>query len=68
MTALGGGDDYNLGLQVAANDRKIWQNAGGRYTPKTSSYASEIAWVSKWYSDRYKWMDAELAKPTPPIP
>ncbi len=68
VTALGGGDDYNLGLQVAANDRKIWQNAGGRYTPKTSSYASEIAWVSKWYSDRYKWMDAELAKPTPPIP
>jgi hypothetical protein len=68
VKALGGGDDYALGLQVAANDRKIWASAGGRYVPKTSSYPSELTWVSKWYSDRYKWMDTELAKATPPIP
>ena len=53
LTELGGGD-YNLGLQVAENDRKIWKSSGSRYKAKTSTYPAEVAWIKKWYSDRYK--------------
>jgi hypothetical protein len=63
-----GGDDYQLGLQVAANDRARWAGYGSRYTPRTSSYPAEIAWVTKWYEDRFTWMDQELVKAPPPIP
>ena len=64
---LSGIDDYELGKQVAANDRARWAGHGGRYPPKTSSYAGELDWVRDWYSDRYAWMNAELLKDPPPI-
>ncbi len=64
LTELGGGD-YNLGLQVAENDRKIWKSSGSRYKAKTSTYPAEVAWIKKWYSDRYKWMNTELTTGSP---
>ena len=63
---LGGGDgepsdsDYELGKQVAANDRKIWSSYGGRYHAKTSTYTGELSWVRNWYSERFEWMDDQL--------
>ena len=65
---MSGIDDYELGKQVAANDRKVWGSFGGRYAPKTSSYTGELSWVRDWYLDRYTWMDNELGKTPPPIP
>ncbi len=65
---LSGLDDYDLGKQVAANDRDVWEKFGGRYAPKTSSYTGELSWVRNWYSERYEWMDGQLSKTPPPIP
>ncbi len=65
---MSGNDDYDLGKQVAANDRERWAGSGGRYPAKTSSYTGELSWVRDWYSDRYAWMDTELLKTPPPIP
>jgi hypothetical protein len=65
---MSGIDDYDLGRQVAANDRQRWAGYGGRYPPKTSSYSAELDWVRDWYSDRYTWMNGELIKDPPPIP
>jgi hypothetical protein len=59
VAAMGGGD-YTLGLQVAANDRKIWSSSGSRYSPHSSSYSGEVSWLRKWYQDRYAWMDGQL--------
>ena len=68
VTKLGGTDDYALGQQVAANDRKIWSSFGSRYHARTSSYAKECEWLRTWYDDRFAWMDNELKKTPPPIP
>lgn len=67
VTKLGGTASYDLGKQVAANDRNLWQSFGSRYPPKTSSYTGEIAWVRNWYQKRYAWMDQELSKAPPPV-
>lgn len=47
---------------AAANDRAMWQKSqpSGRYKPRASSYDGEIAFVKKWYKDRYSWMNGEL--------
>ena len=65
---MSGIEDYDLGRQVAANDRQRWAGSSGRYSPKTSSYSAELTWVRNWYSDRYTWMNTELLKTPPPIP
>lgn len=58
---LGGtADDYELGKQVAQNDRERWAGYGGRYHAKTSSYTGELSWVRKWYQARFAWMDEQL--------
>jgi hypothetical protein len=67
VTKLGGGS-YDVGQQVAANDRAVWEDFGTRYHAHTSSYASELTWLRNWYEDRFVWMDKELKKATPPIP
>ncbi len=68
VTKLGGIDSYDLGKQVAANDRAVWESFGTRYHPHTSSYASELTWLRNWFATRYAWMDKELVKAPPPIP
>lgn len=65
---LGGANDYDLGKQVAENDRDVWKSYGSRYKAKASSYSGELAWVRDWYTDRYNWMNSELIKTPPPIP
>ena len=68
VAKMSGIGDYELGKQVAANDRSRWAGHGGRYPAKTSSYTGELNWVRDWYSDRYAWMNTELLKNPPPIP
>lgn len=64
----------DLGLVVAVNDRVRWSGSGSRYAAKASNSATEagflkeIAWVTKWYKDRYNWMDAQLSAVPDPIP
>ena len=66
----------SLSLTAAVNDRVRWDGSGSRYAAKASSSASqsgflkEIAWVKKWYKDRYNWMDSKLSPSgqTNPIP
>ncbi len=56
----------DLGISVAVNDRVKWGSGGTRYAAKaskaatTAGYKAEIAWVKKWYADRYKWMNSQL--------
>jgi hypothetical protein len=68
VTKLGGTDSYDLGKQVAANDRARWEGYGTRYHARSSTYAGELAWLRNWYAARYAWMDKELIKTPPPIP
>ena len=68
VTKLGGADDYDLGKQVAANDRAVWQNYGTRYHARSSTYSGELEWLRNWYKDRFNWMDGQLKKAAPPIP
>jgi hypothetical protein len=48
----------------ADNDRARWASTAKRYkahsTSGTSGYAGEIAYLTKWYHDRYNWMDQQL--------
>jgi hypothetical protein len=60
--------DYDLGKQVAANDRAVWGRYGGRYHAKSSTYPGELAFLRSWYADRYEWMNKELMKEPPPLP
>ena len=46
---------------AADNDRARWAGTAKRYKARGSSYADEIAYVTKWYRDRYNWMDQQLA-------
>ena len=68
VTKLGGADDYDLGKQVAANDRARWEGYGTRYHARSSTYSGELEWLRNWYKDRFNWMDGELKKAAPPIP
>jgi hypothetical protein len=62
------GDQYvddavaELGKNVAANDRALWAKTGDakRYVARSSSYNGEVAFVKKWYKDRYSWMTCRL--------
>ena len=63
-----GDPDYELGKQVAANDRAVWEDFGGRYHAKASTYPGELAFLRNWYSERYAWMNKELMKEPPPLP
>lgn len=51
-----------LGTQVAANDRAMWQSSqpSYRYLPRAKTYSGEIAFLKKWYQARYRWMDDQL--------
>jgi len=50
---------------AADNDRARWASTAKRYkahsTTGTSGYAGEISYVTKWYHDRYNWIDQQLA-------
>lgn len=58
----------SIGVGVAVNDRIKWKSGGTRYKAKASNaatkagYLAEIAWLKKWYKDRYNWMDSQLKK------
>jgi len=53
---------YAAAIGVAAdNDRARWASTAKRYKARGSTYAAEIAYVTKWYHDRYNWMDQQLA-------
>lgn len=43
----------------AANDRNRWKSEPKRYD-SNGSYDDEIDYVTKWYRDRYNWMDGQL--------
>ena len=45
----------------ADNDRARWASTAKRYKARGSDYAGEISYVTKWYRDRYNWMDQQLA-------
>ena len=64
VTAMGG-TTYESGLDVAANDRKVWSSGGSRYGTHSSTYTGELSYLKDWYHKRYVWMNAELIK-TPP--
>lgn len=51
-----------LGTDVAANDRALWQKSqpADRYLPRAKSYAGEVRFLEKWYTDRYRWMNGKL--------
>lgn len=51
-----------LGKNVAANDRALWQGSQPleRYKPRAKSYAGEVSFLKKWYQARYKWMNSKL--------
>ena len=68
VVKLGGADSYDLGKQVAANDRAVWKSFGGRYHAKASTYPGELAFLRNWFAQRYAWMDKELMKAPPPLP
>ena len=44
----------------AENDRKRWSGEKKRYRSH-GSYDDEISFVTKWYRDRYVWMDSQLS-------
>jgi hypothetical protein len=44
----------------ADNDRHRWASEPKRYRSH-GSYDGEIAFVKKWYQDRYTWMDGQLS-------
>jgi hypothetical protein len=44
----------------AENDRKRWANEKKRYL-SNGSLADEIAYVTKWYKDRFTWMNGQLS-------
>ncbi|MGZ5402089.1 MAG: CotH kinase family protein [Aeromicrobium sp.] len=44
----------------AENDRKRWASEPKRYRSH-GTYDQEIAFVTKWYKDRYNWMDGQLS-------
>ena len=48
---------------AAANDRARWASSvsPGRFSPKASGYNGEVAFVQKWYQDRYTWMNSQLS-------
>jgi hypothetical protein len=43
----------------ADNDRNRWKSEPKRYK-SNGSFAQEIAYVKKWYTDRYNWIDANM--------
>jgi hypothetical protein len=45
----------------AANDRARWANEPKRYATHGSGYDGEVAYLTKWYKDRYNWMNGELS-------
>ncbi len=49
----------------AENDRHRWASEPKRYKAHSASgatgYDGEIAYVTKWYTDRYAWMDKQLS-------
>ena len=51
-----------LGKNVAANDRAVWQSSNPSYRnlPRAKTYGGEVAFVRKWYEERYKWMNDRL--------
>ncbi len=51
-----------LGTQVAANDRAMWQSSQPevRYLPRAKTYSGEVAFLKSWYQARYRWMDDQL--------
>jgi hypothetical protein len=44
----------------AANDRNRWANEKKRYL-SNGTFDQEIAYVTKWYKDRYTWMNGQLS-------
>ena len=44
----------------ASNDRNRWASEPKRYRSH-GSYDGEIAFVTKWYTDRYNWMNGQLS-------
>ncbi|MGA9103323.1 hypothetical protein, partial [Aeromicrobium sp.] len=44
----------------ADNDRHRWASEPKRYRSQ-GSYDQEIAFVKKWYQDRYTWMNGQLS-------
>ena len=44
----------------AANDRARWAGEPKRYATHGSGYDGEVAYLTKWYKDRYNWMDGQL--------
>ena len=44
----------------AESDRKRWASEPKRYASR-GTYDQEIAYVTKWYKDRYTWMDGQLS-------
>jgi hypothetical protein len=44
----------------AESDRKRWASESKRYASR-GTYDQEIAYVTKWYKDRYTWMDGQLS-------
>lgn len=57
-----------VGNLVAANDRAVWENFGGRYHAKAATYSGELAFLRNWYKERYAWMNRQLMKAPPPLP
>ena len=45
----------------AASDRARWASEPRRYKPHGTTYDAEITYVTKWYKDRYTWMDGQLS-------
>ncbi len=52
----------------ADNDRARWAGTAKRYKARGSSYAAEVEYVTKWYHDRYNWMDQQLSGGTAQLP
>ena len=52
--------DHKAAIGVAAaNDRARWASEPKRFNSR-GSFDQEIAFVTKWYKDRYTWMDGQL--------
>ena len=51
-----------LGTNVAANDRALWQSSNPPYRnlPRAKTYSGEVSFVKSWYTARYKWMNSKL--------
>lgn len=50
---------------AADNDRARWASTAKRYKARGATYADEIAYVTKWYHDRYNWIDQQIAPDDP---